>query len=109
MTLPATSKPAQSALCVTVAFPLADDARAALEIEKGRQAAAVIWTTTPWTLPANLAIALHPEFEYSLVEGDDGLYVVATDLVAATAEAEALLVYTDQTTWVMPDRTAIWV
>lgn len=28
----------------------------------------VIWTTTPWTMPANRAIALHPEFEYQLVQ-----------------------------------------
>jgi isoleucyl-tRNA synthetase len=33
----------------------------------GRQVNVVIWTTTPWTLPANLAIALHPQFEYQLV------------------------------------------
>ncbi len=41
----------------------------------------VIWTTTPWTLPANLAIALHPELEYSLVKlGEEG-FIVASGLV----------------------------
>lgn len=41
----------------------------------------VIWTTTPWTLPANLAIALHPELEYSLIKVNDDSYVVATGLL----------------------------
>jgi isoleucyl-tRNA synthetase len=34
----------------------------------GRNVNVVIWTTTPWTLPANLAIALHPDFVYAAVE-----------------------------------------
>jgi isoleucyl-tRNA synthetase len=43
----------------------------------------VIWTTTPWTLPANLAVSLHPELSYDLVElTDDGSWILlATDLV----------------------------
>jgi isoleucyl-tRNA synthetase len=42
----------------------------------------VIWTTTPWTLPANLAIAVHPDLEYAVVRaGDEGL-VVAAELAA---------------------------
>ncbi|MFT8317202.1 MAG: isoleucine--tRNA ligase [Sporolactobacillus sp.] len=41
----------------------------------------VIWTTTPWTIPANLAIAVNPEFNYSVVEADGQKYVVATELV----------------------------
>ena len=36
----------------------------------GRNASIVIWTTTPWTLVANLAVALHPEFDYVAVEAD---------------------------------------
>lgn len=53
------------------------------ELEK---ASLVIWTTTPWTLPANLAIALHPEFDYVVGEftnsGDDSdVYVIAKALV----------------------------
>ena len=48
------------------------------------RASIVIWTTTPWTLPANQAVALHPEFEYSLlaVESDGGeeLLVLASEL-----------------------------
>jgi len=41
----------------------------------------VIWTTTPWTLPANLAVAFHPEFEYALVEADDQRLLMAKDMV----------------------------
>ncbi len=46
---------------------------------------AVIWTTTPWTLPANLAIAVHPELEYVVLEGRDG-----EGLVVAQALAESV-------------------
>ena len=44
----------------------------------------IIWTTTPWTLPSNMAVALHPEFEYSLVEYEGSQYVLATELVEAS-------------------------
>lgn len=40
----------------------------------------VIWTTTPWTLPANLAIAVHPDADYTVVSVDDEHYLVAKDL-----------------------------
>ena len=41
----------------------------------------LIWTTTPWTLPANLAIAIHPDFDYVEVEADGARYVVAEGLL----------------------------
>ena len=44
---------------------------------KGRQAFAVIWTTTPWTLPANLAIAVHPNQTYVAVEISGEIYIVS--------------------------------
>jgi isoleucyl-tRNA synthetase len=72
---------------VTVAFPLDDDARTKLEISAGERAAALIWTTTPWTLPANLATALHPDFEYLLVRADGRLWIVAAELLEATTLA----------------------
>ncbi len=43
----------------------------------------VIWTTTPWTIPANQALSVHPDFEYSLVQTDQGTLLLATDLVDA--------------------------
>lgn len=41
----------------------------------------IIWTTTPWTIPANLGISIHPDLEYVVVEVDDEKYVVAHDLL----------------------------
>ena len=69
---------------VTVAFALADDACQRLELPAGEDASALIWTTTPWTLPANLAIALHPDIEYVLVRADGRLWIVAAELLEAT-------------------------
>ncbi len=46
-----------------------------------KDAYAVIWTTTAWTIPANQAINLNPEISYSLVDTDRGLYIVAENLV----------------------------
>lgn len=40
----------------------------------------IIWTTTPWTIPGNLAIALHPDFDYSLVKCGDSYYLMAAEL-----------------------------
>lgn len=42
---------------------------------------AVIWTTTPWTLPANQAITVHADFDYAVLNSDKGHFVVAYDLV----------------------------
>jgi len=42
---------------------------------------AVIWTTTPWTLPANQALNVHPEFDYALVDTERGLLIVANDIL----------------------------
>jgi len=47
----------------------------------------MIWTTTPWTLPANLLVAVHKGFRYALVRFDGRLSVVARELVAAVAAA----------------------
>ena len=44
---------------------------------------AVIWTTTPWTIPANQALNVHPDFDYALVETSRGLLLLAVELVDA--------------------------
>lgn len=44
---------------------------------------AVIWTTTPWTLPANQAVSVHPDFDYVLVRTSRGLLILAADLKEA--------------------------
>ncbi|WP_029270626.1 isoleucine--tRNA ligase [Virgibacillus alimentarius] len=46
----------------------------------------VIWTTTPWTIPANLGISLHPEFEYAVVNAGQDKYIVAHDLLETVSE-----------------------
>ncbi len=46
----------------------------------------VIWTTTPWTIPANLAICLHPQFTYALVECEKGKLIVLAEMVDALWE-----------------------
>lgn len=48
----------------------------------------VIWTTTTWTLPGNVAICLNPDFEYALVKMDNGeIYVLATELIESVMKA----------------------
>jgi isoleucyl-tRNA synthetase len=71
---------------IDVAFPIADaqslaDAFGLPGLEK--PAAAVIWTTTPWTIPANQALNVHPEFIYALVDTGERLLVLAEELVPA--------------------------
>ncbi|VAX22574.1 Isoleucyl-tRNA synthetase [hydrothermal vent metagenome] len=47
----------------------------------------VIWTTTPWTLPANLGISLHPDFDYNAVSANGETYILAEYLTASSMEA----------------------
>ncbi|MDR1133968.1 MAG: isoleucine--tRNA ligase [Synergistaceae bacterium] len=46
----------------------------------GRDIGAIIWTTTPWTLPASLAVAVHPDFEYAFFETGGRVYLIASEL-----------------------------
>src|SRR5262249_52307671 len=77
------------AIYVTFAF---EDSRAVLDrfgsLPSGKRAEpvfAVIWTTTPWTIPSNLAIAVHPDTDYTLLDHEGRLYVVAAPLASAVA------------------------
>ena len=71
---------------IDVRFPMADEAHAELSAKlpalKGRQVSAVIWTTTPWTLPANLALAFHPDADYAFfpVKDTDEVLLIAKAL-----------------------------
>jgi isoleucyl-tRNA synthetase len=65
---------------IHVRFPLLDDVSATIPALAGRQAYVVIWTTTPWTIPANLAIAMHPEYDYVALETEKGVLIVAEGL-----------------------------
>ena len=53
----------------------------------------VIWTTTPWTLPGNLGIAIGEDFEYSLVEANGERYIMATELVKKVMEVAEIKDY----------------
>jgi isoleucyl-tRNA synthetase len=75
---------------IDVAFPVADPATLArafdVSLPQSIAAYAVIWTTTPWTLPANQAVAVHPDFEYDLVATEKGLLVLVRELEQAALE-----------------------
>jgi isoleucyl-tRNA synthetase len=72
----------QTTPSVYVKFPLKGPAPALAELG-ARPVSLVIWTTTPWTLPANLAIAVHPDATYTAVELDGQALIVAQPLVEA--------------------------
>lgn len=69
---------------IYVRFRLTDESVRELDLPVEKPTYAVIWTTTPWTLPANVAIAVHPEFEYAVIEHDGENYLIAVELLAAT-------------------------
>jgi isoleucyl-tRNA synthetase len=69
---------------IYVKFPFPDASRVAPELE-GKNTSIVIWTTTPWTLPANLGVAFNPQFEYSAVEVGGEVFVVASGLLERVA------------------------
>ncbi len=73
---------------VRFAVPPAEAARFGLPADK--PLFIVIWTTTPWTLPANLAIALNPDVEYAVADAGGERLVVASALLAQVAAAAAL-------------------
>ncbi|QCI10714.1 isoleucine--tRNA ligase [Pseudomonas putida] len=69
---------------IDVAFPAADEAKLAAAFglaALAKPAAIVIWTTTAWTIPANQALNIHPEFQYALVDTGERLLVLAEELV----------------------------
>ena len=53
----------------------------------GKNVSTIIWTTTPWTLPASMAVAFHPDLEYVALEHQGEVYIVAEALAKATLEA----------------------
>jgi isoleucyl-tRNA synthetase len=76
---------------IYVEFPLAqesaDELATRLPALAGRRVSVLIWTTTPWTIPSNLAIAFHPEFDYAAYEVDGRAMIVAEALAPAVAQA----------------------
>ncbi|MBD3401126.1 MAG: isoleucine--tRNA ligase [Candidatus Coatesbacteria bacterium] len=70
---------------VYVRFPVVEDPDGVLDGELDG-AYAVIWTTTPWTLPSNVAVAVHPKLRYLLVERDGARYLLAEGLADGVYE-----------------------
>jgi len=66
---------------IYVKFPVVSDIAAVRPKLAGEKVFVVIWTTTPWTIPANLAIALHEEFVYVAVKVEGHVLVLAKDLL----------------------------
>ncbi|HHV93272.1 MAG TPA: isoleucine--tRNA ligase [Firmicutes bacterium] len=72
---------------IYVKFPVANGQG---KIPTDEPAYVLIWTTTPWTLPANEAIALHPQLTYALVDTEAGRILMAEERIAAVAEETGL-------------------
>src|SRR6185369_14938882 len=76
---------------IYVEFPLAPDAGEELAARVpalgGRNVSVLIWTTTPWTIPSNLAIAFHPEFDYAAYDVDGRAVIVAEALAERVSAA----------------------
>ncbi|MBF0202723.1 MAG: isoleucine--tRNA ligase [Desulfamplus sp.] len=83
---------------IYVKFPLKDnlsDLLSELKPFKTEDVSIVIWTTTPWTIPANLAVCLHPEFEYCAVKIENqGIMIMAKELVKKVMSQFAIENYT---------------
>jgi isoleucyl-tRNA synthetase len=69
---------------IYVEFPLAEGADSELAARipalKGRKVSVLIWTTTPWTIPSNLAVAFHPELDYAAYDVDGRAVILAEQL-----------------------------
>jgi isoleucyl-tRNA synthetase len=76
---------------IFVEFPLNPDARSDLSARvpalAGRDVSVLIWTTTPWTIPSNLAIAFHPEFDYAAYDVEGRAVIVAEGLAERVSQA----------------------
>ncbi|HXJ41649.1 MAG TPA: isoleucine--tRNA ligase [Bryobacteraceae bacterium] len=71
---------------IWVRFALTSDPAAIAPELAGKPVYGLIWTTTPWTIPANLGIAYHPRYEYVAAEVSGAVYILATELLEATAQ-----------------------
>ncbi len=69
---------------IWVRFALTSDPAKIAPALAGKRVWGLIWTTTPWTIPANMAIAFHPNYEYAALEVNGDVYLVAADLAAVT-------------------------
>ncbi|HEY6252304.1 MAG TPA: isoleucine--tRNA ligase [Candidatus Angelobacter sp.] len=71
---------------VWVKYRLTSDPAKIVPRLAGKKVSTIIWTTTPWTLPASMAVAFHPELEYVALESGDEAYIVADALAPQTMQ-----------------------
>jgi isoleucyl-tRNA synthetase len=71
---------------IYVRYDLTSDPAAIDPALAGKNVATIIWTTTPWTLPASLAVAFHPDFDYVALEQEGRVYIVAQSLAQSVRE-----------------------
>jgi len=75
---------------IYVEFPLnpasAPDVASRIPELAGRDVSVLIWTTTPWTIPSNMAVAFHPEFDYAAYDVDGRAVIIAEELAEAVAQ-----------------------
>ncbi len=80
---------------IYVAFPLKDDLSSLIPDIADDAVSMVIWTTTPWTIPANLGVCLHPQFVYAAVKTDShGVLILAKELVKTVMKTLGIENYT---------------
>jgi isoleucyl-tRNA synthetase len=72
---------------IYVRFPLKSDPKGLFADLPAERVFALIWTTTPWTIPANVALAVHPGYSYAVVESSGDYYVLAEALLEQTFRA----------------------
>ncbi|NLL53189.1 MAG: isoleucine--tRNA ligase [Peptococcaceae bacterium] len=72
----------KKSMAIFVKFPV-KDSKGLFDAENSH---VIIWTTTPWTIPANLAICVHPEFTYALVKKDNERWLIAKEMLASLGE-----------------------
>ena len=75
---------------VFVKFPVDSDLSDISPTFSNAKTSIVIWTTTPWTLPANLAVAFHPDFVYAGVQIGDEIWIMAKELIEKVMQASAI-------------------
>ncbi len=76
-----------SSPAIWVKYALKDDPATVDAALKGKKVFTVIWTTTPWTLPASMAVAFHPQEEYVALEAGGEVYIVAAKLAEEFRQA----------------------
>ena len=87
----------KTSFAIDVRFTPVDQAQFKKHFARAKEdicAHVVIWTTTPWTLPANQAVSLHPELEYSLLKVKQEYLLIASDLVESCCQRYAIEQYT---------------